>query len=51
MVTMVFDDACYTQVNMQDELIPLMAEYKPHVPFDFGAPADDEDEDGNARIF
>ena len=51
MVTMVLDDACYTQVNMQDELIPLMAEYKPHVPFDFGAPAEDEDEDGNAWIF
>lgn len=51
MVTMVFDDACYTRVNMQDELISLMAEYKPHVPFDFGAPADEEDEEGNAWVF
>lgn len=52
MVTMVFDDKCRTEVNMQDELLGLMAEYKPHIPFDFGAPSDDEDEEGgNAWIF
>lgn len=51
MITMVFDDTCRTQVNMQDELLPLLAEYKPHPAFDFGAPADEEDEEGNAWIF
>jgi len=53
MVTMVFDDQCYTQVNMQDELVPLMKEYKPPFHFDFGAPADEEDgeESGSAWVF
>ena len=52
MVTMVLDDQCYTAENMQDELLPLLAEYKPHVPFDFGAPSDeDEDEGGSAWVF
>lgn len=52
MVTMVFDDKCRTEVNMQDELLRLMAEYKPKMKFDFGAPSDDEDEEGgNAWVF
>ena len=48
MVTMVFDDQCRAEVNMQDELLRLMAEYKPKLKFDFGAPADDEDEEGGS---
>ena len=52
MVTMVFDDRCRTEVNMQDELLRLMAEYKPKFNFEFGAPSDDEDEEGgSAWIF
>lgn len=52
MVTMVLDDQCYTQTNMQDELLPLLAAYKPHASFDFGAPAEEEeDEGGNAWVF
>lgn len=48
MVTMVFDDKCRTGVNMQDGLLELMARYKPHIPFDFGAPSGDEDEEGGS---
>lgn len=48
MVTMVLDDQCYTAENMQDKLISLMKEYKPRVPFDFGAPSDDEEEEGGS---
>ena len=53
MVTMVFDDRCRTEVNMQDELLRLLAEYKPKFNFEFGAPADDEDDEegGSAWIF
>lgn len=51
MVTMVFDDKCRTGVNMQDEMIELMARYKPKMAFDFGAPSDDEEEGGSAWIF
>ena len=44
MVTMVFDDECFTNINMQDEMLPLLKEYKP--PFSFTPPvADDEDGD------
>lgn len=51
MVTMVFDDQCYTSVNMQDQLLPLVQQYKPPFKFDFG-PADNEDEEGgNAWVF
>lgn len=52
MVTMVFDDRCRTAVNMQDELLGLMARYKPRPEFGFGAPSEDEDDEGgNAWIF
>jgi len=52
LVTMVLDDQCYTRANMQDELLPLLAAYKPHASFDFGAPAEEEeDEGGNAWVF
>lgn len=52
MITMVFDDICYTCENMQDELLPLIKEYKP--PFKFSMPLppdDDEEESGNAWVF
>ena len=50
-VTMVFDDQCYTKVGLQDEILPLLQQYKPPFHFDFG-PADDEDEEGgNAWVF
>ncbi|MDC7301135.1 carboxylesterase/lipase family protein [Agathobacter ruminis] len=49
--TMVFDDTCYVNVNMQDELLPLIQKHKPPFEFDFGAPADDEEESGNAWVF
>ena len=52
LVTMVFDDECYTAVNMHDELIPLLKEYKPPFVFNFGAAKDDEDEEeGRAWLF
>ena len=52
MVTMVFDDECRAQENMQDELLPLVQQYKPPFHFEFGAPSDDEDEEGgNAWVF
>ncbi len=54
MVTMVFDDQCYTGVNMQDGLLPLLEEYKEPIHFDFGAPQEEEDEDeesGRAWMF
>lgn len=51
MFTMVFDDTCYVNVNMQDELLPLIQKHKPPFEFDFGAPADDEEESGNAWVF
>lgn len=51
-VTMVLDDEPYAKVNMQDELLALMAQYKPPFHFDFRAPADDDDEEsGSAWIF
>ena len=42
-----------TEVNMQDEFLRLLAEYKPKFSFEFGAPADDEDDEegGSAWIF
>lgn len=51
MVTMVFDDTCYTKENMQDELLPLVLKYKP--PFEFKIPVEDPDSDegGNAWVF
>ncbi len=53
MVTMVLDDVSYTGENLQDELLPLLEAYKPKAPFDFGAPADEEDDEegGNAWMF
>ena len=52
MVTMVFDDECYAVENMQDELLPLVKEYKPPFKFQFRAPETDDDEEaGNAWLF
>lgn len=51
MVTMVLDDACYTRENMQDELLPLVQQYKPPFHFDFGALEDENEEGGNAWVF
>ena len=48
MVTMVLDDQCYTQVNIQDGLLPLLAAYKPHPPLSFNAPAEEEEEEGGS---
>ena len=52
MITMVLDDESYTVENMQDELLPLVQQYKP--PFSFGAFApkeEDEEESGSAWVF
>lgn len=46
MVTMVFDDECYTKVNMQDTLLPLLRQYKP--PYRLEIDADDEGEEGGS---
>lgn len=51
MVTMVLDDQCYTQKNMQDELLPLIKEYKPPFRFEFKAKDDDDEESGSAWVF
>ncbi len=54
MVTMVFDDECYTQENMQDVLLPLVQQHKPPLNFTsiFAASDDDdEEESGNAWVF
>lgn len=53
MVTMVFDDTCYTKENMQDTLLPLVLQYKPKFSFHFAAPDDGEEdeESGNAWVF
>lgn len=51
MVTMVFGDTCYTQENMQDELLPLLQAYQPPFSLDFGVPAEEEDEEGSAWVF
>ena len=51
MVTMVFDEECCTRENMQDELLPLVLQYKP--PFHFEPPIqeDEDGESGSAWIF
>ena len=52
LTTMVFDDECFTAVNMHDEMIPLLKEYKPPFVFNFSAPKDDEEEEeGRAWLF
>ena len=52
MVTMVFDDICYAAENLQDELLPLLRQYKPPFHFEFGVPDEDDDEEGgNAWVF
>ena len=51
MVTMVFDDESHANVNMQDEILPLIKAYKP--PFHFEPPVadNDDEESGNAWVF
>lgn len=49
--TMVFDDRCYVNVNVQDELLPLVKKYKPPFNFDFALPQEDDEESGNAWVF
>ena len=51
MQTMVFDDTCYAVENMQDELLPLVKEYKPPFHFEPSIAADDDEESGNAWVF
>ncbi len=46
LTTMVFDDECFTAVNMHEELIPLLKEYKPPFKFNFAAKQDEDDEEG-----
>lgn len=50
-VTMVLDDQPYVNVNMQDELLPLVRQYKPKFQFQFAAPEDEDGETGNAWVF
>lgn len=51
MVTMVFNDTCTVKENMQEELLPLVLQYKPPFQFAPPAPSDDEEESGNAWVF
>ena len=51
MQTMVFDDVCYTKENMQDELLPLVKQYKPPFHFEPMAPQDEDEEGGNVWVF
>ncbi len=51
MVTMVFDDECYTNVNMQDELLPLVLKYKPAFNFEPPVAEDEDGEEGSAWVF
>ena len=51
MVTMVLGDKCYSQVNMQDNLLKLVKEYKPPFHFEFGVPADEDEEGESAWVY
>ena len=52
MVTMVFDDVCEAKENLQEELLPLVLQYKPApAPQPAPAPAEDEEESGSAWVF
>ena len=51
MVTMVFDDNCYTNINMQDEMLPLVLKYKPSFDFEPPIAEDEEGESGSAWVF
>ena len=48
---MVFNDTCTVKENMQEELLPLVLQYKPPFQFAPPAPSDDEEESGNAWVF
>ena len=51
LVTMVFDDVCETKVNLHDELLPLLQQYKPKFEFHPPAVEDEDGESGNAWVF
>lgn len=51
MLTMVFDNTCYVNENMQDELLPLVQQYKPQFQFQGATPEDEDGESGNAWVF
>ena len=52
MVTMVFDDVCEAKENLQEELLPLVLQYKPApAPQPAPAPSEDEEESGSAWVF
>ena len=51
MLTMVFDNTCYVNENMQDELLPLVQQYKPRFQFQGATPEDEDGESGNAWVF
>ena len=48
---MVFDDQCQAKVNLNDELLPLVLQYKPAPKPQPAAVTDDEEENGNAWVF
>ena len=50
-VTMVFDDVCEAKVNLHDELLPLLQQYKPKFEFHPPAVEDEDGESGNAWVF
>lgn len=51
LVTMVFDDQCQAKVNLNDELLPLVLQYKPSPKPQPAAVIEDEEESGNAWVF
>ena len=51
LVTMVFDDTCETKVNLHEELLPLLRQYKPKFEFRPHVAEDEDGESGNAWVF
>ncbi len=51
LITMVFDDVCEAKVNLHDELLPLLQQYKPKFEFHPHAVEDEDGESGNAWVF
>ncbi|MBQ1368592.1 MAG: carboxylesterase/lipase family protein [Firmicutes bacterium] len=50
-ITMVMGDQFYAVEDMQEKLLPLVAQYKPAFHFNFPVPDPDDTESGNAWVF
>lgn len=51
MVTMVFNDRCYVNEDMFDQLLPLVQKHKPPFQFAFEVPDEEDGESGSAWVF